>query len=175
MSERPSPRPRSASDCLSAEYFACRPPVVGLINSGEGLLRKTGDGVADSGGRGRGPVGAGFWGGISSASTTRGRRFAVGLATLLRGELESVDIDSAVSDCSAVVAKELVADTADMGIVSSSLDSLDISNRSLIQERCEISEPLREDDERSALGLEMDCSRTGEASCDNAGDTGTSG
>ena len=93
---------------------------------------RTGDGV--DGGAGNGPVGAGFCGGISSGFTTRNCRFKFGLAASLLVELELVELCSVLSDLSVVVTSELVAETADVGAVSSSLESSGRSKRSLIHD-----------------------------------------
>jgi hypothetical protein len=125
-------------------------PVVGLINfSGLNRYCNTGLGLLLSGGTGNGPVGAGFCGGSTSELTTfncRGR-LAGGLAILRRGDPDSRDVVSALSfsEYPVVVAKDEVAETAEVGIVpSSSLSSPDISKRSLIQDPPEVSDVLLE-------------------------------
>jgi hypothetical protein len=73
-------------------------------------------------------------------------RFADGLTTLRLSDPESIEAVSTVSfsEYPVVVAKEEVAETADVGIVPSSLSSPDRSKRSFIQDPFDVSDVLFE-------------------------------
>jgi hypothetical protein len=134
---------------LSGEFFLFDlSPVVGLINfSGLNLYCNNGLGLLLSGGTGNGPVGAGFCGGSASGLATLSRcRFEDGLTILRLGDPESIDVVSTVSfsEYPVVVAKDDVAEMADVGIVPSSLSSPDRSKRSLIQDPLDVSDVLFE-------------------------------
>jgi hypothetical protein len=95
---------------------------------GANLSRKSGEGVADSGGFGIGPLGAGFGGGnelVLNLTVLLDR----GLATIRPGDPESTECTSDP----VAVAKELVADAAERGIVSSA-ESSEFLRRSLRHE-----------------------------------------
>lgn len=70
-----------------------------------------------------------------------------------------------------LVANELVAETADVGIVSSSLSGSDRSNRSLIHDPCECSDGLSDNDDRPSSGLAGSELVTMDKGGDNGGST----
>jgi hypothetical protein len=90
---------------------------------------------------------------------------------LLRGESDSIETVSPVSEYPLLVANELEAETADVGIVSSSLESSDISNRSLIQEPCQLFDALLDMVAGPSSGLAI--ASVG-VIMDNGGDNGAS-
>lgn len=97
----------------------------------------------------------------------RGCRFEGGLFILRREESESVEVLSPISEQPVLVANEVVAEA---GMDSSSLGSSDMSNRSWIQDPCELSEAFRDRDDRANSGLAGSDERT----ADNGGDSGAS-
>jgi hypothetical protein len=108
-------------------FFDLSPALTRSACCGDNRYRNSGEGVADCGGCGIGPLGTGFCGGNESVLTTRNGRFADGLVLMRRGEPDSLE---QLSDAT-VVPKEPVADAAERG---TSVESSDVRDASRSQE-----------------------------------------